>query len=109
MKGAFPTPNVLLIAEDDLRRRLMEMSPQLHHDTEVMADLIRELVKLEREKNGRDNPHGTLELRRNTEKRSSTNPDLIGQGTVRGHFYRASAWLSETGKIRILLSPQGRK
>jgi hypothetical protein len=102
-------PNVLLIAEDDLRRRLMEMSPQLHHDTELMADLIRELVKLEREKAGLDKPHGTLELGSNKEKRSKTDPDLIGSGTVRGHFYRASAWLSENHKLRILLSPKDRK
>jgi hypothetical protein len=98
-----------IIDEDKLRAKILELSPELRRDTERMADLIRELVKLEREKRGLDNPRGTLELCHNKEKRAANDPDLMGNGRVAGRFYRASAWLSENHKLRILLSPKDRK
>jgi hypothetical protein len=106
---AWRTERVLRIAEEDFRRRVIEQAPKIRADVELMAQMIRELVNLEREKRGLDNPRGTLELRPNPEKRSPTDSDLIGSGSVRGHFYRASGWLSKTEKLRILLLPQRSK
>jgi hypothetical protein len=101
-----PLPDVLLIAEDDLRRRLREMSPQLHAYTLPMAELIRELVKIERAKAGHDKPGGTLELVPNKDKKRPTDPELTGYGTITGRHYRAAAWFSGNGdKLKISLLP----
>jgi hypothetical protein len=99
-------PNVLLIAEDDLRRRFMVMSPHLQAQTEVMAQLIRELVNLEREKRGLDRPSGKIELYPNKEKKHPTEPDLTCAGFVCGRSYRAAGWLSKPDKVKITLLPQ---
>ena len=101
-----PLPDVLLIAEDDLRRRLRLMSPQLHADTLVMAELIREMVKLEREKLGLDRPSGRLELSPNKNRQASDDPDWTGTGIVAGRHYRVAAWLSKAGFFRVSLLPR---
>lgn len=36
------------IAEDDLRARIIEVSPEIRHDVNVLTDLIRDAVELER-------------------------------------------------------------
>jgi hypothetical protein len=99
---------VLQIAEDDLRRRMIEESPQIRHDVELMADMIRELVKLEREKRGLDRPRGTINLCANKEKKHHSEPDLTGSGWIAGRYYRAAAWLSGKEKVRVVLLPKAK-
>jgi hypothetical protein len=98
-----------IVSESQLRKKILELSPEIRRDTEREADMIRELVKLEREKLGLDNPRGTLELRPNKEKGNPGEPDLIGSGRIAGRFYRAMGWISKTDKIRIALLPPKRK
>lgn len=96
------------VDEDQLRDLILKLSPDIRHDTDRMADLIRELVTLEREKTGLDNPKGTLELVPNKDKKTAAHPDLIGSGRVTGRFYHAAAWVSGS-KIKIALLPQKTK
>jgi len=96
-----------ILDEEALRQKILELSPEIRRDTERMEDMIRELVKLEREKRGLDNPKGTLELIANDRKASSSpdSPDVIGTGWVAGRPYRAAGWLTRNGKLRIALLP----
>lgn len=88
-----------------MREWILELSPDIKREADRMADLIRELVTLEREKTGLDNPHGTLELLRNKDKKDASHPDLVGSGRVAGRFYHAAGWISGS-KIKIALLPQ---
>jgi hypothetical protein len=102
------THQVLSIALEDQRRRLLDASPQIQAGVESMTALIRELVNLEREKLGLDRPRGTLELYLNKEKKQPSDPDLTGSGLIAGRRYRAAAWLSGKDKIRVSLLPKAR-
>lgn len=95
---------VTLIAFEDLRRRLIASCPEVQAQINQMAELIRELVKLEREKHGLD-LRGTITLYPNKEQ---VGPDFTGSGRVGGRVYQAAAWI-EGGKIRIALLPPERK
>ena len=100
---------VLGIAFDDLRRRLIQEDPQIKSEVELMANMIRELVNLERAKLGLDNPRGTIELWPNKEKKHASEPDFWGAGKIAGRSYRAAGWLAKSDKIKISLLPPKRK
>ena len=51
-----------LVNENQLQQLIVTLAPDIQRNTDRMADLIRELVKLEREKAGLDKPVGTIEL-----------------------------------------------
>lgn len=96
-----------LVTEGSLRQLLLDDSPALRRDTEHLAELIKELVKFEREKAGLDKPSGTIELLPNKDKKSPSDPDLTGWGRVAGRQYRAAAWLASSGdKLKISLLPR---
>ena len=105
---ALRTERVLRIAEDTLRERLIAISPQIKADVELMAKVIREMVDLEREKLGLDNPRGKIKLTPN-DKDSPGDPDLIGTGRVAGRYYAAAAWLTNDDGIQISLLPRKQK
>jgi len=90
-------------AEDTLRERILLIAPELRHDINVMADVIRELVKLERDKAGLDAETGGLELHPNESRSSEHAPHLIGSGTVAGRRYEAAAWLAPNNVLRVAL------
>jgi hypothetical protein len=94
-----------LVNEEQLREKIIELSPDIHRDTERMSDLMREIVKLEREKTGLDKRSGKLELTPNKEKKDKSEPDFTGQGIVAGRSYSAAAWGSISGKLRVSLLP----
>jgi hypothetical protein len=73
---------------------------------ELEAGIIRELVKLEREKCGFDSPRGFITLYLNREKKRYPEPDLTGSGKIAGRQYQASAWISGKEKIRIAVFPK---
>lgn len=106
---ALRTERVLRIAEDTLRERLIAISPQIKADVELMAKVIREMVDLEREKLGLDNPRGKIKLAPNNDKDSPGDPDLIGTGRVAGRYYAAAAWLTNDDGIQISLLPRKQK
>ena len=91
-----------IVTEEQLRAKIIELSPEIRHDTNRMEDLIRELVSIEREKAGLDHPGGHLELWLNKERRTETDPQWIGTGRVAGRHYRASAWVKEQ-TLRVAL------
>lgn len=93
-----------IVDEDRLRELILDFSPQIQRDVDIMADLIRDQVKLEREKSGFDNPRGTLELYPN-QKKHAADPDLIGTGRIAGRVYRAAAWCFKTDRLKIALLP----
>jgi hypothetical protein len=103
-----PGRRFFIVDEDQLHDKILELSPELQRDTERMADLIREMVKFEREKLGLDNPRGALELCRNQQKFKASDPDLIGGGRIAGRSYRAAGWLWGKEKIRIALLPKAK-
>jgi hypothetical protein len=96
----------LIIDEEKLQQLIFELSPDIRRDTERMGDMIRELVNLEREKSGLDQPKGTLELLPNQGKKHASEPDLTGSGFVAGRSYQAAAWISKNDKLRISLLPK---
>jgi hypothetical protein len=98
------TERVLNIALDDQRRRLIELSPQIKAEVDIMAAMIRELVSTEREKFGLDRPTGFLELKQNQRKTKNSDPDFIGRGQIAGRNYHAAAWGWGKEKIRVALS-----
>ena len=86
--------------ENALRDAVLELSTEIRGDVNRMADLIREMVDLERIKRGLDDPTGSLVLKPNPDRSSSRSPDAIGTGTVAGRHYRAAAWITHS-TIRI--------
>lgn len=103
-----PGKRFYIVDEEQLRQMVIEFSPDIRRDTDRMADLIRELVKLEREKSGLDKPAGTIELWPNKEKKNDSQPDLIGSGRIAGRPYRAAAWISKPDKLKVSLQPKER-
>ena len=97
-----------IIDEERLRELIMDFSPEIRHDTALVADLIRDLVKTEREKAGLDRPRGMIELYKNSQK-TGNDPDLIGSGRIAGRFYRAAGWFGKTDKLKIALLPRKAK
>jgi hypothetical protein len=79
------TERVLLIAEEDWRRRVIEESPRIHHDVELMADMIRKLVSLEREKRGLDLLRADLYA-----AVSKRGPDFIGETRIGSNRFRVT-------------------
>jgi hypothetical protein len=103
-----PGRRFFIVDEDQLRAKILELSPEIRRDTERMEDLIRDLVRLEREKLGLDNARGSLELWPNKDKRSPSDQDWIGSGKVCGRAYRAAGWILKYGRFQISLLPQRR-
>lgn len=97
-----------IVDEDQLREKILEMSPDIRRDTDRMADLVRDMVKLEREKLGLDNAKGVIELWPNKDKRQPSDPDWMGSGKVCGRSYRVAGFISKNGCFRISLLPQRR-
>jgi hypothetical protein len=104
-----PGRRFFLVNEDQLRQLILDYSPDIRRDTDRMGDLMRELIKFEREKAGFDKPGGTIELSRNRTKKEAGHPDLIGSGVIAGRSYRVVAWFPSKGKIRIRLLPRNTK
>jgi hypothetical protein len=104
LKAYGPPKTYFIVDEDQLRDKLLELSPQLRRDTEHLAELIREMIKLERQERHLDDPRGRLQLEPNKEKNHPSHPDLCGSGWVAGRSYRAAAWLKGQ-KIQIALLP----
>jgi hypothetical protein len=95
-----------VLDEDALRQKALKLCPEIRRERERMEDVIRELVRLERSKLGLDNPRGALELWPNEQKKTDDSPDLIGKGVISGKLYRAAAWLTKNGNLKIALLPQ---
>ena|SRR5262245_61763446 len=102
------TERVLRIAEDVLRQRVIDTYPEIRSEVDRMTDLIRELVRLEREKAGLDDPRGMIELVINQHKKHPSEPDATGNAKIAGRFYQAIAW-RKTNKIKIALLPPKRQ
>ena len=99
--------SVLLIAEDDLRRRIVEFSPEIKADVQVMAQIIRELVDLERAKvaakNLGDIP-GKIRITLYPDKvpRAGIDPCHVGTLRLGGRSFLVRAWLvNNTSAINL--------
>lgn len=103
-----PGKSYYLLSEDQLRELILEWGPELRADNGRLCDRLRELVDFERQKAGFDNPRGRLELWPNKDKKALNDPDLIGTGLVAGRRYRAAAWASKDGKVKVSLLPSKR-
>ena len=103
-----PGKSWFLVNEEQLREKIVELMPDVRRETGRMEDLIREMVKLEREKAGLDNPRGIVELLP-YKKKAHDDPDVTGSGTIAGRSYRAAGWISSEGNLRISLLPPKRK
>ena len=82
---------LLNLQEDELRERIKEISPEIRHDVNVMADMIRELVRLERDKRGLDRQAGEIDLAKVKDWKKG-DPHLRGSGIIAGKRYQAAAW-----------------
>jgi hypothetical protein len=98
-----------LVNEEQLREKIVELSPEIRRETGRMEDLIREMVKLEREKTGLDDPRGNINLALNKNKKGPKDPDFIGAGRIAGRVYQVGAWISQPDKLKISLLPPRRK
>jgi hypothetical protein len=79
--------------EDELRERIKEISPEIRHDVNLMADEIRELVRLERDKAGIPNNTAGIWLLPNERKSSDKDPDFVGRGLFNGQRLDVCGWL----------------
>jgi hypothetical protein len=103
-----PVNGFYILTEEQLRLVLIDLTPQIRHDVEIMTDLMRELVKIERKKLGLDDTNGSLILEPNREKNRDNAPDLIGAGKIGGRFYQAYGRILQTQKVKIDLLPKSR-
>ena len=101
------TDYILRIVEDTMRQRILDAYPDIRREVDRMADLIREMVRLEREKAGLDNPRGVIELTINQDKKDSSEPDVLGTGRIASRSYRAIGWY-KNNKMKISLLPPKR-
>lgn len=95
-------------AEDTLRQWIIGHSPEIRRDVEHLAGVLREAIALERTKAGLDDPHGSIELWPNKDRKAERDPHWVGIGKITGRSYRASAWISDS-KIKIGLYPPKRQ
>ena len=92
---------------DEVVKRVLALSPELRHDVNLMADTIRELVRLERDKAGLDENTGRIDLYPNL-KYDPAQPDFIGQGVYAGNRIEAAAWLRKNSLTVTLLQKPAR-
>jgi hypothetical protein len=92
------------MSDDELRERIKEVSPEIRHDIRAMEDLLREIVKIERDKRGENAYDGQIMLEQNQQKEHAAQPDLVGSGVVNGVKYRAAAWVQPDGKLKLGLT-----
>lgn len=88
-----------LVDSDQLERLILDYSPEIRHDTNRMADLIREMVDTEREKRGLDKPDGKATLELNPNKRSGSDCDYRGLMWVAGRMYTVRAWIGRDAQF----------
>ena len=95
--------------ENDLRARILDLSPDIRRDVNHLADILLQMVQLEISKRGLDNPLGSITLVPNPRKTSSKAPDFVGSGRIAGRSFRAAAWKSgQTLRIGLELSGRNR-
>jgi hypothetical protein len=91
--------------EDELRDFLITRVSEIHADAAALSNLIRELVKLDRQKGGFDNPKGSIHLAVNERRGNDQSPDLVGKARVAGRNYDAAGWIHPNQSIRVALIP----
>jgi AAA domain len=64
-----------IVDEDQLRQKILELSPEIRRDTQRMEDMISELVALEREKLGRSRAGGFSQLQPKSDDLSPEQPN----------------------------------
>jgi hypothetical protein len=92
-------------SEDELRDFIITRIPEIRTDAAALTNVLREMVNLDREKGGCDNPKGSIHLAVNERKRDDHSPDLIGKARVAGRNYDAAAWINPSKSIRVALIP----
>lgn len=86
------------MTDEELRKRILDLSPELRLDVKVLTDILRKQVEVERDKAGFNHYSGKIVLAANKDKETgSKQPDLIGSGRVAGHLYRFAGWINGTG------------
>ena len=91
--------------EEDLRNRILALSPEIRRDVNHLADILLQMVQLEVSKRGLDNPLGSIVLEPYTNKTTSKSPDFVGQGRIAGRHYKAAAWrCGKTLRVGLELS-----
>jgi hypothetical protein len=86
------TQHLLALAEEELRARVLAVAPDIRHAMYTLENVLREMIKDERDKRGLEKYIGTLTLNKNEEKKTPAQPDLVGTGYVAGRQYTAEAW-----------------
>jgi hypothetical protein len=89
-----PGKEYFLVDSDQLRQLILDWSPDIRRDANRMEDMIRELVKTEREKAGLERPEVKATLELNQNKRSNSDCDYIGKMRVAAKVYSAKAWIA---------------
>jgi hypothetical protein len=94
MSPSLPPKEYFLVDSDQLEELIIQLSPEIRHDTRQMADLIAEIVHLEREKRGLGirGGKGTLELNKHRRPNSSA-PDFTGEIAISGKHYLVKAYV----------------
>lgn len=97
------TERALTIAEDELRRRMIEQVPEIRHEVDRMESALREMVELERSKMPPGAGYGYFVL--NQEDRGT----YSGEGGIGPKKYRATAISAKDPSgneiLKITLSP----
>jgi hypothetical protein len=91
--------------ENELREFIITRVSEIHADAIALTNVLRDMVKLDREKAGLDNSKGSIQLVVNQHKVDAHSPDLIGKARVAGRNYDAAAWINPNNSIRVALLP----
>jgi len=100
-----------LVNEDQLRQMIVDLAPQVRHDVDIMADLIREMIKIEREKTASAQPSAPISLYLYPgKKKQKYDPDFVGKTVIRGRDFEALGRYGfdpdKRKVLRLTLSPK---
>ena len=98
------------IAQDDLRRRIIEQVPEIRHEVDRMENVLRELVDFERSKLPPAHNFGYLILKANKAKKKLSDPDIVGNARIGDKNFKATGY-SNTDPIgekflKVTLQPR---
>ena len=92
-----PGKQWFLVNSEQLEALIIQFSPEIRHDTNRMADMIRELVDTEREKAGLDKSGGKGAIHFNSSSHPKS-PDFSGEIRISGKCYEVLAYISHNKK-----------
>jgi hypothetical protein len=107
MSNPLPGKEYFLVDSDQLEQLILKLSPEIRYSSRQLADVLAEIVHLEREKRGLGprGGKGSLELNKNRPLNPHA-PDYTGEVAISGKRYFVKAYVgSDQQFINLTCSP----